>query len=170
MRKGTCLLGKADTITRQYMNDSTIFADAFNFWVYNGRQVIQPEQLQPLNTTAVETLFTSDGKNVPIQKIRDTLKYLTVMTDDAAAYAVLGIENQTDIHYVCLSEQCCTMPWNIQDRFKELPQNTNNTENLVQPTGNIYPVSTKTTGYCPLLHWLSISAPMNGMLQSVCTK
>lgn len=92
-------MGKADTITRQYMNDSTIFADAFNFWVYNGRQVIQPEQLQPLDTTAVETLFTSDGKNVPIQKIRDTLKYLTVMTDDAAAYAVLGIENQTDIHY-----------------------------------------------------------------------
>lgn len=92
-------MGQADTITRRYMSDNAVFADAFNFFVYGGKSIIQPDQLHPLDAIAVETMFNGNEKNISVQKIRDNLKHLTVMTDNTAAYAVLGIENQTDVHY-----------------------------------------------------------------------
>lgn len=92
-------MGKADTVTRQYMNDNTVFADAFNYLLYDGKQVIQPEKLHTLDTTEVSIPYGADGAIMPVQKIRDELKYLTAMTDDQTAYVILGIENQTKIHY-----------------------------------------------------------------------
>lgn len=92
-------MGKADIITKQYLTDNSVFADAFNFFLYNGKQVLQPDQLRPLDTVAAETIFADTGTTIPVQKIRDNLKYLTMMTDDSVAYAILGIENQTDVHY-----------------------------------------------------------------------
>ncbi len=88
-------MGQADTITKQYMKNLQIFADAFNFFIYDGAQQILPENLHPLDTAYAETL-TDD---VSIQRMRDSLQYVTAMTDDTTAFAVLGIENQTDIHY-----------------------------------------------------------------------
>ena len=34
-------MGKKDAITKDYMNDPRIFADVFNFFMYDGRQVIR---------------------------------------------------------------------------------------------------------------------------------
>ena len=42
-----------DTITKDYMQDNATFADAFNFLIYGGEQVIDPQQLRPLDTTAM---------------------------------------------------------------------------------------------------------------------
>ena len=39
-------MGVKDTVTKDYMNDPRIFADAFNFFLYNGRQVILPERIR----------------------------------------------------------------------------------------------------------------------------
>ena len=36
-------MGKADIVTKAYMRKSNIFADAFNYLIYNGRKVINPE-------------------------------------------------------------------------------------------------------------------------------
>ena len=47
-------MGKADTITKQFMSDNQIFADAFNYFVYDGEQVNQPEQLHPLDSAAAD--------------------------------------------------------------------------------------------------------------------
>lgn len=46
-------MGKADGVTKAYMRENEIFADAFNFYIYNGKQVIDPEQLQPLDTAEI---------------------------------------------------------------------------------------------------------------------
>ena len=46
-----------DTITKNYMQDSKTFADAFNFLLYGGRQVIKPEQLKPLDTTSIVSII-----------------------------------------------------------------------------------------------------------------
>ncbi len=88
-----------DTITKDYMQDKDIFADAFNFLLYGGRQVIKPEQLRPLDTTSIVLPYGEDGQLVPIQKYRDVLKMVTAMEDDKAAYMLFGIENQSEIHY-----------------------------------------------------------------------
>ena len=81
------------------MQDSATFADAFNFLLYGGRQVIRPEQLRPLDTTAIALPCGGEGQPEPIQRFRDVLKMVTAMEDGKRAYLVLGIENQSQIHY-----------------------------------------------------------------------
>ncbi len=92
-------MGEKDTVTKDYMQDRDTFADAFNFLLYGGRQVIKPEQLKPLDTTSIVLPYGEDNKSVPIQKYRDVMKMVTIMEDDEAAYLLLGIENQSEIHY-----------------------------------------------------------------------
>ncbi len=88
-------MSSLDTVTKQYMEDTCIFADAFNYFIYDGKPVIQPERLHPLDAVATAT---PDGES-PVQKTRDLLKCVIAMEDDNRAYAILGIENQSEVHY-----------------------------------------------------------------------
>ena len=92
-------MGKKDTVTKEYMRNPVIFADAFNKYLYAGEQRIQPEQLQELDTTEIALPYGADKKILPEQKYRDVLKVLTAMTDGTTAYCMMGIENQSHIHY-----------------------------------------------------------------------
>ena len=88
-----------DAVTKEFMQDSDIFADVFNYMLYDGRQVIKPEQLRPVDTTAIVLPYGEGQQSVPIQKYRDVLKLVTAMEDSNAAYLLLGIENQSQLHY-----------------------------------------------------------------------
>ena len=99
MKKEVIPMAQKDTITKDYMQDKETFADAFNFLIYDGEQVIKPDQLKPLDTTAIALPYGEDSKPVAVQKYRDVLKLVTAMEDDHAAYLLLGIENQSQIHY-----------------------------------------------------------------------
>ena len=92
-------LGKADTATKAYTGQNDIFADAFNFYLYDGKPVIVPNQLRELDVTELSLPYGTDGKESPIQKYRDVLKVLTAMEDGRATYLLLGIENQSSVHY-----------------------------------------------------------------------
>ena len=87
-----------DTQTKQYISRPNIFADAFNYLLYNGRQVIQPEALLPVDTTEIAMPY-GNGAKVPIQKYRDNMKIWAAMHDGKAVYVLLGSENQTKVHY-----------------------------------------------------------------------
>ena len=91
-------MSKTDTLSKKYMSNSAVFADTFNFYIYDGEQVIKPENLRPLDTSAIASPFSGENGQ-PVQKLRDVLKYVTAMEDDEAAYLILGIENQTEVHY-----------------------------------------------------------------------
>lgn len=92
-------MGKADTATMAYMGQSDIFADAFNFFLYQGQQVIDPAGLRELDPKELAMPYGEDKKSEPVQKYRDLLKGLAAMEDGKRAYLLLGIENQTHIHY-----------------------------------------------------------------------
>ena len=96
-------MGMADAVTKQYMKENTVFADAFIFLLSNGENVILPQTLRELDTAEVVIPFTVDDKGKKqaqaVQKYRDILKMTTVMTDDKAAYVLFGVEAQPDIHY-----------------------------------------------------------------------
>ena len=95
-------MGKVDTATKAYMRKNNIFADAFNYLIYDGKPVVNPEQLRELDTTEIALPFgpqENGQSNDLVQKYRDILKSAVVMQEDEAAYILLGIENQTDIHY-----------------------------------------------------------------------
>lgn len=94
-------MSKKDTVTKTFMRENTVFADAFNYLIFNGKKVIQPERLQELDTTELVQLIAKgkNNKNESVQKYRDILKAAVIMEDENADYLLLGIENQTEIHY-----------------------------------------------------------------------
>lgn len=90
---------KTDAITKNYVRNADIFADIFNFYIYNGKQVILPEQLSERDSTKIALPYGDDGKALPVQKFRDIQKLYSVMTDGRVEYVLYGAENQTEIHY-----------------------------------------------------------------------
>ena len=93
-------MGRIDSETKEYVKQPEVFADLFNHLIYNGRDIIKPDALSELDTTAIFIPFDERGKAFPVQKYRDALKNAVVMEDSDAAYTlILGIENQTDTHY-----------------------------------------------------------------------
>ena len=97
-------MGHGDIVTREYMRKNEIFADAFNYMIYGGRQVIEPQGLQELDTAELALPFGVDsgqktGLQESVQKYRDILKSAVIKRDEHAAYILLGIENQQKVHY-----------------------------------------------------------------------
>ena len=89
---------KADTITKDYISDREIFSDVFNYYIYGGRQVITPEQLEERDPTEIALPYGADGAAVPVQKFRDAQKLCAVMTDGKLEYVICGAEAQARIH------------------------------------------------------------------------
>ena len=82
-------MGSVDIITKDYMKDNSVFADAFNYFLYDGKQVIRPESLQELDTTEIAIPF-ANGNEEAVQKFRDLLKSAILMSDDKAAGEATG--------------------------------------------------------------------------------
>ena len=91
-------MGARDIETKKYMSDPAVFADVFNYFLYGGERVIDPDGLLPLDATEVVVPYGNKGRT-PLQRIRDVMKEWCMMKDNSTVYALLGIENQSNIHY-----------------------------------------------------------------------
>ena len=91
-------MGKPDAVTKEYVSRSDIFADVFNYYLYGGRQVIDPSHLKERDITEIALPFGNNSGGT-VQKYRDVLKILQVMEDENAVYVLLGTELQMNIHY-----------------------------------------------------------------------
>ena len=91
-------MGMIDIEGKKYLSDSRIFADTFNYLLYNGNEIIKPDELTELDTAEIVVPYGNEAR-VPTQKFRDVLKIWNVMKDDRAVYVVLGAELQTKINY-----------------------------------------------------------------------
>lgn len=76
------------------------FADAFNSTVFHGKQVVKADDLhlQEMDPTEMGIIIKEDAKDI-VQKVRDILKKSVIMSDGNVSYLLLGIENQSEIHY-----------------------------------------------------------------------
>ncbi len=91
-------MGKIDTEAKRYFSDNARFADAFNYLIYDGRPVIEPGSLTPLDPAEIVVPYGNEARE-PLQKFRDLLKRWQVKTDGSAVYAVLGAELQSAVSY-----------------------------------------------------------------------
>ena len=92
-------MGQKDTVTKDYIRNAEVFADAFNYLLYEGEKIIMPESLHELDPAATAVVYGDDLKAEPVQRYRDSLKYMTAMERDDVVYMILGIENQSHVHY-----------------------------------------------------------------------
>lgn len=92
-------MGLKDTVTTKYMGQNQIFADAFNYYIYGGEQVIDPDSLEELDTREVDVPYGGeDGAKQPVQRTRDVIKSLVAMMDRRTAYLLLAVEAQSHVH------------------------------------------------------------------------
>ena len=76
------------------MKENTVFADAFNYLIYGGKAVVDPAQLQELDTTEIALPFGAQDESGNqtddvAQKYRDVLKS-AVIKQVARGYAVMA--------------------------------------------------------------------------------
>ena len=91
-------MGTRNVRTKKYISSNDKFADLCNYFLFDGKSVIQPNDLKEKDVTELGIPYTDKGY-MALEKIRDLLKSCIVKTAAGVTYLVIGIENQTDIHY-----------------------------------------------------------------------
>ena len=56
-------MGKKDAVSKHYMSKNEIFADAVNFYFFDGRREVRPEDLETGDTEELELLY---GKHAAV--------------------------------------------------------------------------------------------------------
>ncbi len=92
-------MGRKNTISKDYMSDNIKFADIFSYYLFNGKQRIKSENLIEKDITEISISSKSRDKFYAMEKYRDILKQCVLKSDGKYIYLLLGIENQSEIHY-----------------------------------------------------------------------
>ena len=89
---------KPDTVLKNYWRNNEQFADLFNAVLFNGKQIIKPEELEDIDT---EESFVFEHKKYAetIQAARDNIKIRKKSTIHGVEFILLGKEGQEHIHY-----------------------------------------------------------------------
>lgn len=104
-------MGTVDIVTKEYMRENAIFADAFNYLIYGGKKVIDPAGL-----TEVDTATSAVGKKDALQKYRDVLKAAVIKQDEKMSYVLLGLRIRQMSIMQCRSETLSMMPYNMENK------------------------------------------------------
>lgn len=73
------VMRQADALTKEYLSNNEIFADVFNYLIYDGQQKILPENLIERDTSEITLPLGKRGELATIQKFRDILKGYVAM-------------------------------------------------------------------------------------------
>ena len=88
-------MGQSNAAVRQWMGNPKRFADLFNATVFNGEQVIRPEELEPVDGEEDILLTDKNGKTQEVHRYRD----IVMKWKKDAVLILLACENQAKVHY-----------------------------------------------------------------------
>lgn len=74
------------------ISDTALFANVFNYHIYDGEQLIRPELLAERDPTEIALPYGADGAAVPKQKFRDAQKLYDIIMYGNAKYLLYGIK------------------------------------------------------------------------------
>lgn len=83
-----------DAVSRSFWSDPARFADLFNAILFEGEEVINPDDLVELDPRE-SLLIRNQGQTVALNRVRDVV----MKTNGKMDFVILGIENQTHIDY-----------------------------------------------------------------------
>ena len=85
---------KSRSYFKKFWKDNSRFADLFNACIFDGEQVLKPNDLTEVDTD-ISSLLQFNGHAETIQKVLDVVKKTAFGID----FVILGIENQQKVHY-----------------------------------------------------------------------
>lgn len=88
-----------DTVAKEYLQVNERFADLFNYYLFDGEQIIKPADLEERDSTEVLSVYGTNKTEKQVQKWRDLLKNAIIKYSNETYFVLLGVENQSDIHY-----------------------------------------------------------------------
>ena len=89
---------KPDTILKNYWRSNERFADLFNAVLFQGQQIIKPEELEDIDTEESSILEHKDYAET-IEASRDNIKIRKRSSENGIEFVMLGKEAQKHIHY-----------------------------------------------------------------------
>ena len=89
---------KPDTVLKNYWRNNEQFADLFNAVLFNGKQIIKPDELEDADTEESSVLEHREYAET-IKASRDNIKIRKKSTIFGVEFVMLGAESQEHIHY-----------------------------------------------------------------------
>lgn len=93
-------MGKKDNMTREYLKQNERFADLCNYVLFDGKRIIDANDLEERDVSELVGVLGIDQKKVYYQqRWRDLLKQVVIKCTGKVYIVLLGVENQTRVHY-----------------------------------------------------------------------
>lgn len=89
---------KPDIVLKSYWSNNEQFADLFNAVLFDGEEVIKPEELEEADTEESAILEHREYAE-SINVSRDNIKIQKISTAYGVQFVLLGVESQEHIHY-----------------------------------------------------------------------
>jgi len=85
-------MGQKDLYQSDFYEDNRRFADVFNGVLFEGKEIVKPEELEEADSVLVSLMNNSRGKKVICDKIRKWKgKYISIMVLEAQSYVDYGM-------------------------------------------------------------------------------
>jgi len=91
-------MGKTDSIMYRYMSNKERFADLFNGVLFQGRDVILPEQLSEASGKYI-TVSQKPSKRSHAQQLSNRSRDIKILLQAGSVLRILTVENQNYIDY-----------------------------------------------------------------------
>jgi hypothetical protein len=113
-------VGTKDIRAKEYLSDNERFADLCNVVLFSGEQVIHAGDLEEKDPNEVLSVLGVNEKEVLYQqKWRDLLKHAVLRLAKGVYVMLIGIENQSDIHYAMPVKNMVYDALNYGEQVKE---------------------------------------------------
>ena len=106
---------KQDTILKNFWKNNDRFADLFNTFLFNGEEILKPDDLTEVDTD-VSSMLKFNGHAETVQKILDVVKKTAYGID----FMILGLENQSHIHYAMPLRHMIGDAFSYQKEYNEI--------------------------------------------------
>ena len=85
---------KPDVYLKEFWRDNKRFADLFNTVLFHGKQQLDPNKLQEMDSD-LSSVLSLNGYLETLSRTRDVIK----KTDGVNTYVIFGLESQLEVHY-----------------------------------------------------------------------
>lgn len=106
---------KPDIILKNFWKNNEHFADIFNAYLFQGEQIIKSEDLTEADTD-ISSLIKFNGHAETLGKVFDVVK----KSANGVDYVILGLENQSKIHYAMPLRHMIGDAFSYLKEYKEL--------------------------------------------------
>ena len=88
-------MGKSNIAVKQWLRNKKRFADLFNGTIFQGEQIVLPEELEEIDSESSIIVTDKNHKEKGVQKYRD----IAMRWKDDIQLSILACENQNKVHY-----------------------------------------------------------------------